>query len=236
MDSAAPCLDLSDARYSVFTLAPGVDGITFYEYQGQAFQAVPATIRPRMTIGEPCAHAVSRNACLAKVEVTTRERGRLGWVNFNGRGYVDFAIVTRGNDVIRVSSADELAQVVGPIDREPQAVALVQIANDGPSVVCGAPNVTATATGFLVKALQGDGCERDEVLYAVSREGVITRNDPKRITTCSEPSGPTVVEWWVDDDDTSSDDEAVPGVDDDEDPVYDTDTDEDDDSVDEDDA
>lgn len=232
MQRAVPCLSSDDSRYAVFSLASDVEGAVFYEAHPSLLSTEPLFVRQRMVLGVPCAGASNKNACLTRLSSMSREKAdNPGW-SLPGdmpkyTGGVDFAIVTRGDEVIRIRNGSELGPMVAPIERDAEAVALLQIALAEPAVVCGARNVTPTAEGYWVKTLWGEGCERTETLYTVRRDGAIEESRTQSLETCSESNDMTVsggsTSWWDDGEDVGSD--PVTDSDDDEDPDVSEDSD-----------
>lgn len=214
MQRTVPCLSHDDSRYAVFSLAPDVEGAVFYEAHPSLLSRELLFVRQRMVLGVPCAGAANKNACLATLASMAREKtDNPGW-SLPGEtpafsGSFDFALVTRGSEVIRIRNGSELGSMVAPIERDAEAVALLQIELAEPAVVCGASNVTPTAEGYWVKTLWGEGCERTETLYTVRRDGVIEESRTQSLESCSESSDVVVsggsTSWWDDNEDVGSD-------------------------------
>lgn len=205
MQRAAACLPADDSRYGAFSLAPDLDGVTFYEAVPSFSSREPPRVRKRGTLGQPCKGARQEGVCLASMAAIAAETSGSGWVIPGGTSSnaFDFAIATRGDSVFRVSNRTELAGAIAPIDRDEEAVALVQMFGDEPAVVCWAANLTQTPEGYLVKALSGSGCERMETLYSVDRMGHVDVAREQRLETCDDVSVPVTddaVAYWEEDD------------------------------------
>jgi hypothetical protein len=176
MPETAPCMrPLDENAYAGVTLAPGIDGIIFFDTRSGKRVGLA---------GEPCARATDHDACIAQLDKTN---SRAGWTvgpavtSIGESPYKQYGVVTVGDDVRLVTSFGDLLPLIVPIDS--LAEAAVVAALSGRSLSCEGTNAQTAADGFLLQQIEG-GCSAPEVevLFKVHRDGTITEVERNRLS------------------------------------------------------
>lgn len=170
MPERAPCVSAtSPDRYTLLVpTADRADGVRFFTTMGrEATELTPA--------GRPCGGAKDPGACEQAVQglVQATQDRSIGWPAPEsgwGGAILDFAIVTRGDEVTRIDRRDALAELAAPITTPEEAVAVYHLLAG--TLECGAKNMETTSQGWLFQRL-GEKCDQgqNESISRVTRDG-----------------------------------------------------------------
>jgi tRNA isopentenyl-2-thiomethyl-A-37 hydroxylase MiaE len=167
LPQSVACLDgQGPDRYAAFTLPADVDGAVFIAGAGSG-----PTSRANQTIGTPCKTATDNAACESQVAALSADKTISGWTFDRGYDFSsDFAVVTRGSRVQRITKLEELRALVAPIDSLPKAMAMARFSDY--YITCTPGNARTDADGYVLKSVSG-GCSSPvvETLYKVFRDG-----------------------------------------------------------------
>ncbi|NOU30722.1 MAG: ferritin-like domain-containing protein [Polyangiaceae bacterium] len=138
--------------YAALTLAPGVDGITFYAIDDVVADGGSSLIK-RQVLGSPCADATCE-AAVADLARTVAPRGGPGWREGPSAMLAPlqaFAVVTKAGVHSLVQSLAELQPLIAPISSLKEAQAWATINNRGASCEAGANASQSNAEYFELR-------------------------------------------------------------------------------------
>ncbi|MBX3229967.1 MAG: ferritin-like domain-containing protein [Labilithrix sp.] len=157
--------------FADLTFGPGVDGVVFKSPRPRDGGQHSEVGR----LGAPCATATSREACETAVAAATAAAGWRHVGTYAGRPDLDYGygVVTRGDDVRVLATAEELQKLVAPIESLKEAVALARLVEGPPH--CSSGNARTDPDGFVLR-YQPFVCDRPTVerLVKVARDGTIS--------------------------------------------------------------
>ena len=175
MPETAPCPSSTfrdPNRYAALTLAPTVDGLTFFTPGAEGWESSGS-------LGTPCSGAADKDACAKRIDafaVDAKDR-QIGWTR--GEFSPEFAVVTQGENVRRIALIEDLRPVVAPIEGLAEAATWAFL--NGLSVACDGPNARTQSDGIVLQQVSGNcGHPVVETLMLVRPDGthsILAEND-----------------------------------------------------------
>ncbi len=175
----------TSARYAPFTVGPGVDGIAFAARSTTAGAATstgtPAPLERLPALGTPCARASDPDACAYRVAELLNDPAAQAYAlsvscggGFGcGTQLEDVAVITKGDEIIRVTSFDEVVGAITPIETRDEAAALLVLRNG--NLDCDRSNARPESDGWTFKKTW-ESCDGEiaESFWRVTRDGKVT--------------------------------------------------------------
>lgn len=202
MPESVACFDESStARYATATVSPAIDGIAVVSGTTSNGQTLANATR-LADVGKPCARASDHAACLAKVDALLA-KATPGWSIWDRNcGFCDVesseaGVVTSGDDVQQIGSADQLVAALAPIDTTEEAAIVLRVR--GYRADCDKPNASHDGDGWTFLQTN-EYCSGSivETQHHVSRDGTVTETARRERRSadnhCAEGRRPTTLE------------------------------------------